>query len=78
MNKHFSFQPVANDASKRGELAARKQLFGEYRRYAVAPVHTRFDAIQWFVWDAMLSDETGRPAVIRQEATLHAAIDGLV
>jgi hypothetical protein len=67
----------ANDPARKGELAARKQTFGDYRRYAVAPVHTRFDAVEWFVWDAELAAD-GEPAVvIRQEPTLEAAISGL-
>lgn len=68
----------ANDPSKKGKLAARKQLFGDNKRYAVAPLHTRFDAIEWFVWDAnVYADETGMPEVIRQCSTLEEAISGL-
>jgi hypothetical protein len=66
----------ANDASRKGQLAARKQLFGDYRRYAVAPIHTRFDAVSWFVWDAE-GYPMGEPAIIRQEATLAEATKGL-
>lgn len=68
-----------NDPTKRGQLAARKRLFGDLSRYAVAPVHTRFDAVQWFVWDAdnAWMDETGKPGVIRQAATLEEALKGL-
>jgi hypothetical protein len=74
----FSKLP-ANDPSKKGQLAARKQFFGAGRRYAVAPIHTRFDALEWFVWDAehKLSDMT-RAEVVRQEPTLEAAIAGLI
>ena len=67
----------ANNPALKGKLAARKQLFGEFRRYAVAPLHTRFDAITWFVWDAHVADENGDPAVIRQADTLAEAIAGL-
>ena len=66
----------ANDAHRKGQLAARKQLFGDYSRYAVAPIHTRFDAVSWFVWDAD-GYPYGEPAIIRQEATLAEAIAGL-
>lgn len=68
-----------NDPSRKGQLAARKQLFGEFSRYAVAPVHTRFDRVQWFVWDAhtQTSRRDPSPAVIRQEETLAEAIAGL-
>jgi hypothetical protein len=69
---------LRNDPSRRGQLAAPKRLFGEYRRYAVAPVHTRFDAVEWFVWDAEITDPmTGRPDVIRQAASEAEAVAGL-
>lgn len=73
----FSKLP-ANDPSKKGQLAARKQFFGASRRYAVAPIHTRFDVLEWFVWDAEheLSDMT-RAEVIRQTSTLEEALMGL-
>lgn len=76
---HFAASYVNNPARK-GQLAARKQLFGEFSRYAVAPVYTRFDAVEWFVWDAhtYASATDASPAVIRQEATLAAAVAGLI
>lgn len=50
----------------------------ENRRYAVAPIHTRFDALEWFVWDAEhpLSD-LNHAEVIRQAETLEEALRGL-
>jgi hypothetical protein len=75
--KMLSFaSSYTNDPSRKGQLAARKQLFGDYRRYAIAPIHTRFDAVSWFVWDAD-GYPMGEPAVIRQEATLAKAIANL-
>jgi hypothetical protein len=76
----LSFPTVpANDPSKKGRLAAPKQLFGDHHRYAVAPLHTRFDAIVWFVWDANIyADENGGPDVIRQAETLEEAVAGLI
>lgn len=68
---------ISNDPSKKGQLAARKQFFGGYRRFAVAPVHTRFDAVEWFVWDAALAADGELAPVIRQAATLAEAVDGL-
>lgn len=70
---------IKNDPSRAGELAARKILFGEFRRYAVAPIHTRFDAVSWFVWDAHVPDEEcgGIPSVIRQADTKEEAMSGL-
>lgn len=75
----LSFSSVLNnDASRKGELAARKQFFGDNGRYAVAPVHTRFDAVEWFVWDAEHALSTmNRAEVIRQAETLEEAIRGL-
>jgi len=70
--------PLQNDPSRKGQLAARKRLFGDYHRYAVAPVHTRFDAVEWFVWDAeAYSPEGITPAVIRQASSEEEAIAGL-
>jgi hypothetical protein len=67
-----------NDVTRKGQLAARKQLFGDCSRYAVAPVHTRFDAVQWFVWDAEITcADTGLPEVIRQAETLAEALQGI-
>jgi hypothetical protein len=68
---------IQNDPTRKGELADRVRLFGEWKRYAVAPVHTIFDAVEWFVWDADQTDENGRPAVIRQEASEEEATQGL-
>lgn len=43
-----------------------------------APVHTRFDAVEWFVWDAnVYADASGTPAVIRQASTEAEAVEGL-
>jgi hypothetical protein len=66
-----------NDPTRAGQTAAPKRLFGEWRRYTVAPIHTRFDAAEWFVWDAHTDDGSGRPAVIRQASTEAEAVAGL-
>lgn len=69
---------VVNDAEKRGQLAAPKVLFGELSRYAIAPIHTRFGTIVWFVWDAEKTlEETHMADVIRQEASFEEAVKGL-
>jgi hypothetical protein len=80
MRKPIKFKTsYANDVTRKGQLAAPKQLFGDCSRYAVAPVHSRFDAIQWFVWDAETNcPDTGLPEVIRIEPTLSQALQGLV
>lgn len=68
---------VANNPNVAGSLATPKELFGECGRFAVAAVHTRFDAVEWFVWDAETVDDLGLATVIRQEATREAAVAGL-
>ena len=65
---------IKNNPEKRGQLAAKKKLFGEHSRYAVAPIHTRFDAVEWFVWDAEIINSDGLPEIIRQAATEQEAI----
>lgn len=82
-----SFPSVpANNTAMRGQLAVPKQRFGEHGRYAVAPVHTRFEAVEWFVWDAghpaaeerwRAGNGIGSAEVIRQCATLEEALEGL-
>lgn len=71
-------QALTNDPARKGELAAPKRIFGPHGRYAVAPVHTRFDALIWMVWDAEAEDPyTGGPEVIRMGNTEEEAIAGL-
>ena len=65
---------IKNHTSKCGALAARKQLFGENSRYAIAPIHTRFGTVQWFVWDAEHPNCGFTAEVIRQEDCLEAAM----
>jgi hypothetical protein len=69
---------LINDPAKRGELAAPKVIFGELSRYAIAPIHTRFGQIVWFVWDAEVPlEDTHMADVIRQEASFEKAVEGL-
>ena len=69
---------IRNEPTMAGRLAGRKRFFGDYSRYAVFPVHTRFEAVEWFVADAEVTDEvTGLPAVIRQAASEAEAVAGL-
>jgi len=66
---------IANDSAKRGQLAAPKVLFGECSRYAVAPIHTRFSTIVWFVWDAEHEYSSLKAAeIIRQENSFEEAV----
>lgn len=66
-----------NDPTLAGQKASDKLCFGRAGRYAVAAMHTRFDAITWFVWDAEKPEDDGTPSIIRQADTLEAAIAGL-
>jgi hypothetical protein len=50
--------------------------FGEWSRYKIKAMHTRFDTIEYFVTDADQTDEiTGGPKVIRQSDTLEEALN---
>ena len=67
---------MKNNPNLAGQLASKKVLFGGYSRFAIAPVHTRFDAVEWFVWDAERIDPvTGGPDVIAQESTKEQAME---
>ena len=77
-----SLKVEANDPKRAGRNASKTKYFGEFSRYAVFAVHTRFDAVSWFVTDAEgITDEQvkrgERAPVIRQEPTYEAAIAGL-
>ena len=67
-----------NNPNKKGEKASPFAVFGECSRYKVCAVHTRFDSVSWFVFDAEQTDcITGRSLVIKQESSLIAAIKDL-
>lgn len=71
--------PVAasNDPLRAGQLASDSIRFGEFNRYDLFAVHTRFDAVSFFVKDAETPDDDGFATVIRQEPTPEAAVAGL-
>jgi len=58
---------VRNNKRLAGQLAGKKEFFGKHNRFAIAPVHTRFDKVDWFCWDAEKLDEFGLPEVIGQK-----------
>lgn len=60
-----------NDKSKRGERASLATKIG---RFSVFAVHTRFDAVQWFVEDVENVDHLGLSIVVGQHETREAAI----
>ena len=68
---------ATNNPKLAGTLAGRKLTFGDLNRYALAPVHTRFDSVSWFVWDSEVADPvTGFAGVIRQADTKEEALVG--
>jgi hypothetical protein len=71
----YPYKVDANDATRKGQPAGKKFLFGPHKRYAVQPLHSRFGEITWFVWDAEVA---GEPEVIRQEPSFDAAVLGLM
>ena len=79
-------KPITNDPSKAGQLADAKHVFGPRNRYAIAPVHSRFDSVGWFVWDAEKPDLQAErdpvmgylPSVIRICNTREQAMAGLI
>lgn len=67
-----------NDSTKAGAFASKKVIFGSHNRYAIAAVHTRFNNIEWFVYDVESLDFLMDTAeVIRQELSFEKAIAGL-
>jgi hypothetical protein len=71
----------ANDPAKRGQKASAYVVFGDYSRYAIYAVHTRFEAVQYFVVDVeQLNDEDGKEygRIIRQEDTVELALADLI
>jgi len=68
---------VSNDPTRKGEDASSRVVFGDNGRFVAYAVHTRFDAVSWFVEDTESVDEYGFFAVIRQESTIEEALHGL-
>lgn len=78
MNKLEAPKSEANDSKNPGTRASRKVTFGAHSRFAVFAVHTRGDAVQWFVADGEAKDDVADgPAIVRQEDSFAAAISGL-
>jgi len=76
--KVIAYTPIEpNNPARAGCLASRPFNHGPFGRYRIAAVHTRFDAVEWFVWDAETPDEDGYATVVRQEPTKEAALASL-
>ena len=55
------------------------EVFGDLSRYRIEKVRTRFDTIEYMVFDADLIDPvTGRPDCIRQNADRKLALADLI
>jgi len=67
----------ANETRKAGQPASDAVTFGEFDRYRVQSIHTRFDRVMWFVTDAERIGKDGKTVVVRQEFDFSAAIAGL-
>jgi len=68
---------ITNNPKLAGAVAGRKEFFGDFNRYAIFPVHTRFDLVQWFVSDAETPDELGLSSIIRQSYSKTDAVQDL-
>lgn len=67
---------VLNDPRCAGQRASMHQeLVGSFSRFAVFPIHTRFDRVCWIVTDAERADDlTREPMIVGQCDTREDAI----
>ena len=72
----YPYNVAANNPANRGAFAGNPHRFNNHR-YTVAPVHTRFDGIEWLVFDNERIDDDNLPFVIRQSASFDDAVSGL-
>jgi hypothetical protein len=77
--KNLNLNPI-NNPVKKGHIVKNTTLeFGQYLRYKVFAVHSRFGKVAWFVEDSTLKDSiTGGHEVIRQEESFEEATKGLI
>lgn len=64
-----------NNPELRGQIAGEIETFGAGDRFALYPVHTRFDAVCWFAVDREEIDDLGLPMVLAQQATRREALN---
>lgn len=73
---------MKNNPNKAGKLACEIKSFavpGSDWPINVAAIHTRFQKVEWFVWDTgILEEMTGHPEVIGQYATEEEAVSRAV
>jgi len=60
----------SNNPALGGKRAGKARFFGPHSRYAVFPIHTRFESVAWVVQDAEVLDQCGLPdaAIFNTEA----------
>ena len=67
---------LPNDSNKAGARAS--EAVTTENGFQVLAIHTRFSAVCWIAIDpAKLDEETGLPAIVRQEETFEAVIASL-
>lgn len=72
----FNPNPV-NDPTLPGQKAGEVETIGANGRYELFPVHTRFDAVAWFVLDREVVDDMGWFEIVVQADSRRAALDAL-
>jgi len=55
---------IVNNPALKGKRAGKARFFGPHSRYAVFPIHTRFESVAWVVQDAEVLDELGLPEAV--------------
>lgn len=72
----FNPNPV-NNPTLRGQKAGEVETIGANNRYDLFPVHTRFDAVAWFIEDRETLDAYGLAEVVVQADSRREALDTL-
>ena len=54
---------MRNNPKLAGKRAGKARFYGPYSRFAVYPIHTRFEDITWVVSDADTLDQFGLPDI---------------
>ena len=57
------FATIANNPVLKGRRAGKARFYGPHKRFALYPIHTRFDAVAWVVSDAETMDNDGLPEI---------------
>jgi len=61
---------IVNNPELKGKRAGKSRFYGPHSRFALYPIHTRFERVAWVVADAETPDHYGLPesAVFHSEA----------